>query len=158
MKVGIFLSQARSIQLILNHMIRSLKEVLPVKVDISGPTITPEPFIQKELTVLIGMVGDTKGRLIIDTTLDAMRTIGYEMFKMEVSDEMIESLSGEVGNMLAGNLSVGLERDAFLIDITTPTVMTGTSKIHGFGKAITLPVTLNDQHTMKVLVILDEDA
>lgn len=151
------MSQAKTIQLILNHMMRSLKEVIPFNVDVSAPTVTPEPYIQKEISVLIGLVGDTKGRILIDTTLDTMKEVGREMFKMDISDEFVESLSGEIGNMLAGNLSVGLESDKVMTDITTPTVMTGSAKFHGFGKALTLPVLLNGEEKIKVLIMLDDE-
>lgn len=150
-------NDAKTIQLILNHMIRSLKEIVPFPIDVQAPTMTPEPYVQKELSVLIGLVGALKGRIVIDTTLETIQNIGQEMFKMAIEEHFVESLSGEIGNMLAGNLCVGLESDGLVLDISTPTVMTGQAKFHGFGKAITLPVTIAGEPRMKILIMLDEE-
>ena len=150
-------NDAKTIQLILNHMIRSLKEIVPFPIDVQAPTMTPEPYVQKELSVLIGLVGALKGRIVIDTTLDTIQNIGQEMFKMAIEEHFVESLSGEIGNRLAVNLCGGLESDGRVLDISTPTVMTGQAKFHGFGKAITLPVTIAGEPRMKILIMLDEE-
>ena len=88
-------NDAKTIQLILNHMIRSLKEIVPFPIDVQAPTMTPEPYVQKELSVLIGLVGALKGRIVIDTTLETIQNIGQEMFKMAIEEHFVESLSGE---------------------------------------------------------------
>ncbi len=150
------MSQAQQIQKLLNHTIRALKDILPMNVEIQKPTVTPEPYTQREISVLIGLVGAMKGRILIDTTTDTMKTIGQKMFQMDIQDEYLESLSGEIGNMLSGNVCVGLEADGLVFDISTPTIMTGQAQFHGFGKAITLPVSLDGEQTMKVLVMLDD--
>ena len=40
---------------------------------------------------LIGLVGGIKGRLIIDTTVEVIDTIGQAMFGMSIEGEMIET-------------------------------------------------------------------
>ena len=116
-----------------------------------------QPYEQKELSVLIGLVGGIKGRLIIDTTVEAIDIIGQAMFGMSIEGEMIESFTGELGNMVAGNLCTVLEKNGLILDISPPTVMTGKTKFFGFTKAFKLPVRLNDGGMLIVLLTIDED-
>ena len=150
------MSKAKHIQLLLNHTVRAIKDIIPMHINIHAPSVTPEPYIQKEISVLIGLVGETNGRILIDTTEAMMKKIGEKMFQMPINDEYLESLSGEIGNMLSGNVCVGLESDGIVFDISTPTIMSGEAKFHGFGKAITLPVALDGDASMKVLIMLDD--
>ena len=41
---------------------------------------------------------------MIDTTKEVIDKIGQAMFGMSIEGEMVESFTGELGNMVAGNL------------------------------------------------------
>jgi len=142
--------------MILNGAISSLTTVIPTKLDILPPSLITQPFEQKQICVLIGLVGSIKGRLIIDTTKDVISTIGQSMFGMAIEGEMLESFTGELGNMIAGNLCTVLEKNGLLLDISPPTVMTGNAKFYGFSKAFVLPVRLEEGGTLTVLLTIDE--
>lgn len=143
--------------MILNGTISSLTTVIPVKLDVLAPSLTVQPYEQKELSVLIGLIGGIKGRLIIDTSVEAVSTIGQAMFGMTIEGEMIESFTGELGNMVAGNLCTVLEKNGLILDISPPTVMTGTTKFFGFKQAFKLPVVLEGGTTLTVLLTIDEN-
>lgn len=147
---------SKQIQLILNGTISSLTTVIPGKLDILPPSLTVQPFEQEELSVLIGLVGGIKGRLIIDTSKQAVNSIGLSMFGMTIEGEMVESFTGELGNMIAGNLCTVLEKGGLQLDISPPTVMTGKTKFFGFKQAFKLPVQLADGGSMTVLLTIDE--
>lgn len=151
------MSTSKHIQMILNGTITSLTTVIPVKLDILPPSLTVQPYEQKELSVLIGLVGGLKGRLIIDTSQQVIDTIGRAMFGMSIEGEMIESFTGELGNMVAGNLCTILEKDGLNLDISPPTVMAGETKFFGFIHAFKLPVQLEDRTMMHVLLTIDEN-
>ena len=151
------MSTSKYVQMILNGAISSLTTVVPVKLDVLAPTLTTPPYEQKELSVLIGLVGGVKGRLIIDTTTDVISTIGQAMFGMSIEGEMVESFTGELGNMVAGNLCTVLEKDGLILDISPPTVMVGTAKFYGFKQAFKLPVRLEDGSMLHVLLTIDEE-
>ncbi len=142
--------------MILNGTITSLTTVIPIKLDVLAPSLIVQPYEQKQLSVLIGLVGDIKGRLILDTSTDVIDTIGQAMFGMSIEGEMIESFTGELGNMIAGNLCTHLEQGGLSLDISPPTVMTGTTKFYGFNKAFTLPVRFENGSTLTVLLTIDE--
>lgn len=151
------MSTSKKVQIILNGTIASLSAVIPVKLEVLPPSLTVQPYEQKELSVLIGLVGDVKGRLLIDTSTEAIDTIGQAMFGMSIEGEMIESFTGELGNMVAGNLCIALEKEGVNLDISPPTVMTGTTKLFGFTKAFKLPVRLEGGNMLTVLLTIDEN-
>ncbi len=150
------MSTSKYVQMILNGTIASLTTVIPVKLDVLAPTMTVQPYEQKEISVLIGLVGGVKGRLILETTNEVIGQIGQAMFGMSIEGEMIESFTGELGNMVAGNLCTLLEKDGLILDISPPTVMTGTMKFFGFKQAFKLPVQLEDGSMLNVLLTIDE--
>ncbi|CAM3053639.1 chemotaxis protein CheX [Filibacter tadaridae] len=150
------MSISKNVQMILNGTIASLTTVIPVKLEVLAPTLTVQPYEQKEISVLIGIVGGIKGRLIIDTSTEVINTVGQAMFGMAVEGEMIESFTGELGNMVAGNLCTVMEKEGLLLDISPPTVMTGQTKLFGFKKAFKLPVRVSSAGMITVLLTIDE--
>lgn len=79
------------------------------------------------------------------------------MFGMSIERETVESFTGELGNMVAGNLCTVLEKDSLILDISPPTVMTGATKFFGFKQAFKLPIKLEDGELLHVLLTIDEN-
>ena len=127
-----------------------------MELSIQSPSISSQPYIQMEMGVLIGLVGDIKGRVIIDSTSPTFSTIGEKMFGMELEGDMLESFTGELGNMFAGNLCTQMGLDSLNVDITPPTVMVGNTKLFGFNRAFKLPVIVADIGTLHILFTIDE--
>lgn len=150
------MSQSKQLQQILNASIQSITSVLPLKINVQAPAMIGNAYDQKEISVIIGLVGDVKGRMILDTTLSKIGDIGEAMFGMKIEGEMVESFCGELGNMIAGNLCTLLEKDSLTVDISPPTVMVGTAKISGFQKAIQLPLQFDDSSTMHLLLTIED--
>lgn len=151
------MTTSKNVQMILNAAITSLTTVIPVKLEILPPSPIVQPYEQKEISVLIGFIGGIKGRIIIDTTVDVIDTIGQSMFGMSIEGEMVESFTGELGNMVAGNLCTILEKGGLVLDISPPTVMTGTTKFYGFKKAFKLPVKLIDGRSLSIILTIDDE-
>jgi chemotaxis protein CheX len=144
------ISTSEYVQRILNETINSLTTVIPIKLEILPPSLTIEPYEQKELSVLIGLIGGIKGRLLIDTSTDAIDMIGQAMFGMSIEREMVESFTGELGNLVAGNFCTVLEKDSLILDISPPTGMTGATKFFGFKQAFKIPIRLADGELLHV--------
>lgn len=151
------MAPSKHIQTILNGSIYSLKNILPMNINIQSPTISAEPYVQQEMGVLIGLIGDMKGRIIIDSTSTTFSSIGASMFGMPLEGEMLESFTGEFGNMFAGNLCTHAGQQTLHIDITPPTVMVGNTKLFGFEKAFKLPVVIENVGTLSILFTIDEE-
>ena len=151
------MSSSYHVQTILNGTISSLKSVVPLELNVQPPSLMAQPFEQDEIGVLIGMIGDIKGRIIINSTEKVFGMIGQTMFGMAIEGEMLESFTGELGNMIAGNLCTIVESSDMKLDITPPTVMVGKTKFYGFTHAFKLPVHIDQAGTMNILLTIDEE-
>ena len=151
------MSASKHIQTILNGTIHSLKTILPMSIDVKSPSIATEPYEQKEMGVLIGLVGDLKGRIIIDGSPEIFGAIGSSMFGMPLEGAMLESFTGEFGNMIAGNLCTFTGQHNLELDITPPTVMVGNTKLYGFQQAFKLPATLEGIGDIFILYTIDDE-
>jgi chemotaxis protein CheX len=140
----------------LNGIIQSIKNVIPLSVTTSSPTLLNQPVNQHSIGVLIGVTGDFRGRIIIDGEEVAFQALGTTMFGMPLEGEMLESFAGELGNMLAGNLATQVSQAGHIIDITPPTVIVGTTKMYGFDKALQLPIQVDQVGEMTITLMIQE--
>nr|WP_220127163.1 chemotaxis protein CheX [Halobacillus locisalis] len=129
---------------------------MPFELTIDSPSRSNEPVKQNELGVLIGMTGDLTGRLLIDGSHTSFGFVGEKMFGMPLEGDMLYSFTGELANMIAGHLSTKVSERSISIDITPPTVIQGESSIHGFDLAFHVPVTLQDDHKLKLILMVDK--
>ena len=151
------MSTSKHIQTILNGTIQSLKTIIPLEVKMGAPAMTNEPYEQHEMGVLIGIVGDLKGRIILDSMPATFSNIGNTMFGMPLEGEMLESFTGEFGNMIAGNLCTHVGQNGLELDITPPTVMVGHTKLYGFQQAFQLKVSIDTIGDIIILLTIDEE-
>jgi len=149
------LSLGENITHVLNGTIESVKSVIPIPVEIGRPSLLTEPLQQTEIGVLIGMVGHVRGRLVIESEEKTFGGIGEAMFGMPLEGEMLQSFTGELGNMLAGNLCTIAAQKGLEIDITPPTVMVGSSKLYGFERAFRVPVGIGGKGELQIILMLE---
>lgn len=128
-----------------------------MNIDVKSPNIANEPYEQKEMGVLIGLVGDLKGRIIIDGSPKIFGAIGSGMFGMPLEGPMLESFTGEFGNMIAGNLCTFAGQHDLELDITPPTVLVGHTKLFGFQQAFKLPATIEGIGDICILYTIDDE-
>ena len=83
------MNSSKHIQTILNGTISSLKTILPMNIEVKSPSISTEPYIQEHMGVLTGIVGDIKGRIIIDSTPATFGSVGAAMFGMPLELSLI---------------------------------------------------------------------
>jgi chemotaxis protein CheX len=140
---------------VLNGTIQSVKSILPMSVSIDSPSLFEDKVLQSTMSVLIGMTGDVKGRLVIDGNPETFSSIGEKMYGMLLEGEMLESFTGELGNMIAGNLATNASQSELLMDITPPTVLIGVTKLSGFSKAIRVPINLSPSGNLNVILMLE---
>lgn len=145
----------KSVTDILNGTIDAVKSVVPLEIQVEKPALFTQPFTQHSIGVLIGMTGDARGRIIIDGDHEVFGKIGEAMFGMVLEGEMLESFAGELGNMIAGNISTFVSQRGFEMDITPPTVLVGQTKVYGFTKAFRLPVTITGVGTLMIVLMVE---
>src|SRR5690625_2803313 len=124
---------------LLNATLSSIKTVVPVDSQIKKPQLLKQDFYLN-FGVLIGITGDMKGKLVFSGDTSTFASIGQGMYGMPLEGEMLQSFSGELGNMIAGGISTKLIENNTEIMITTPTIFQGDTKIYGYEQALQLPV------------------
>lgn len=145
----------KSITYLLNGTNSALRQVIPIDYELSKPNLQKDP-IQVGFGVFIGIVGDIKGKLVLVANKTAFGTIGQVMFGMPIEGEMLSSFSGELGNMLAGNVSTFISNDGLDIDITSPSIIEGDAKVSGYVLAIQQRAVFVNGVYMDIYLLLDE--
>lgn len=151
------MENSKHIQSILDGTIHAIQSIVPGNVTIHPVTFKNEPYIQQDIGVLIGFIGDVKGRIIIDSIQSTFSGLASKMFGMPIEGEMLESFTGEFGNMLAGTICTHIGEKNITIDITPPTVMVGKTKLYGFESAYNLPVSIEDIGDLVILFTFDDE-
>ena len=149
------MTTTKSVTDILNGTIQSIKSVIPLPVKVDQPTLLTEPLKKHKIGVMIGLTGDIRGQIIFDGGIEEFQGLGASMFGMPLEGEMLESFAGELGNMIAGNLSTQISELGHSMDITPPTVIIGESRISGFDRALKLPITLENVGEFIIVIMVD---
>ncbi|MGM8211552.1 chemotaxis protein CheX [Virgibacillus sp. W0430] len=143
-----------SIKELLNGTTAALKMVVPLEHELSKPSLLQKSF-NLQFGVFIGITGDIKGKLILEGNMETFGNIGQTMFGMPIEQEMLRSFSGELGNMLAGNLSSIIEQNGINIDITAPTILQGDAELSGYELAIKMNVDFYGTGDMAIYLLVD---
>lgn len=139
---------------LLNSTYQSIKTVIPVENSILKPEMITKP-LDLQFGVLIGIVGDMKGKLMVTGKTSTFSMIGEAMFGMHIEGEMLSSFSGELGNMIAGNISTSIVKNGINIDITSPTIMQGNTIITGYNQALKLNIIYPNNEEMALYLLFD---
>ncbi|MBM7577389.1 chemotaxis protein CheX [Jeotgalibacillus terrae] len=150
------MSNSKVVSNLLNGMVHSIRSVVPVPIEHSKPTVLTAPYEQNQIAVLIGMTGELKGNILIDGDKAHFSSLGESMYGMYLEDEMLISFIGEVGNMIAGNLTTYISAEGVEMDITPPSVMSGQTKLYNFVQAIHLPFNANGIGDFSILVSIQQ--
>lgn len=142
-----------AIKELINGTSVSLKSVIPLNYKMNKP-VRLSQSIHIRFGVLIGITGDIKGQLLLSGPLAAFSVIGEAMFGMPVEGDMLSSFSGELGNMIAGNLSTIIVEKEVNIDITHPTIIQGDTTISGYKQALSMTIVF-DHGEMDICFLLD---
>lgn len=146
----------QSITAILNGSVDSVHRIMPIELTIEKPSLIHKLQRNSELAVLIRMTGDITGRLLIEGSNLSFRFVGEKMFGMPLEGDMLFSFTGELANMIAGNLATSAEERQVTIDITPPTVIEGESNMHGFDKGFRVPLHLEHDHQLQLILMIEE--
>lgn len=139
---------------ILNGMLHSFNSIVPLAFEKRDPRLLND-HLNLEFGVLIGFVGDSRGKLVYRGEQSIFGSIGEVMYGMPLEGEMLNSFSSELGNMLSGGLCTYLSEQGVILDITPPTIIEGKSKISGFEKAIEMELMLSDKGSIYLYLLKD---
>lgn len=144
----------KSVRILLNGTNSAIQTVVPIKHEISKPRLL-EKSLHIKFGVLIGIIGDVKGKLVLAGDAAVFGSIGEVMFGMALEGEMLASFSGELGNMLAGSLSTNIVQEGINTDITSPTIIQGDTTLSGYEKALHVTIEFSEIGEMNSYLLLD---
>ncbi|MDL4839349.1 chemotaxis protein CheX [Aquibacillus rhizosphaerae] len=148
------LTSNQMIKELYNGTIHSVKTVIPNEHKIGNPKVTVAP-IDIQFGVLIGFTGDLEGKLILHAQPNVISLIGQAMFGMPITNDILNSFTGELGNMLAGSLSTSLSSNGIYTDITHPTVLNGNANLRGFNQGLLVTVTYPSMGDMDIHLLVN---
>ena len=99
----------------------------------------------KGVAVVIGVIGNIKGRIVFDMTEDTALKITSKLNGEEFNsfNAMARSTIGEIANMITGRSVTKLEKERLAFNFTPPTIITGENlNIFEFGdiEALIIPI------------------
>ncbi len=84
-----------------------------------------------EVTAIVGVTGDLQGIVLYGMSERTAKAVAAAMSDMQVPffDTMAESAIAELGNMITGLATTGLESEGYQCQLTPPTMVTGRGVI-----------------------------
>ncbi|MCT2535959.1 chemotaxis protein CheX [Aquibacillus koreensis] len=136
-----------------NGLIHSVHTVIPVEHAVGSPSII-KSSVEIPFGVSIHFTGDLIGELVFKANVRLFSDLGEAMFGMALSEEMIDSFSGELGNMLAGSLSTHLSSKQINTNISHPVVQRSTLIPHA-QRSILTPITFSSLGDMEIFLLVN---
>ncbi|MBH1940752.1 chemotaxis protein CheX [Mobilitalea sibirica] len=137
-----------------------LKEMCFVDAKLGKPHVKDPVFLDNTLVILIGFTGEMKGQVMIAFEHDIACDIASKMIMMPVTqlDELARSAICELGNMILGNTATVFSTKGIEIDITPPTVGSGTMSFsNNYAKNICIPLEYDDNKKIEINVAIKGD-
>ena len=141
---------------LIDGTLAAVQTVFPVPITVENTEVLGTGMLHSQMGVLIGITGQVRGRLFIEAKPAVFSAVGELMFGMPLTGEMLESFVGELGNMIAGNMSTHVSTKGVHIDITPPTVLVGETKLSGYDTALSIPAQIQDIGTLHIVLMVDE--
>jgi len=121
--------------------------------DIGNQIHTPE------VVCIIGIIGDLRGNVIFAISADAAKKIAGIMMggvELDEFDEIAQSAIAELGNMLAATACTELSNHGIKVDVSTPTLMTGTFSVSASAEKITRIALSVDAFSFDIFLSLEK--
>lgn len=133
-------------------------QVMSVKASKGNLYVKEGSLKSGEVVITIGVTGDLTGSIILNMSEDSAKYIASKMmFGMEVKelDDMAKSAISELGNMIAGNSASFFMDIGKNINITPPSLYTGSNMtIYAYkGKVLCVPMKL-ENYTVEIDISL----
>lgn len=114
-----------------------------------------ELAVDIEMGVIIGLTGTLNGKLVLNGMEATFQGISELMYGMKLEGPMLESFTGELGNMISGNFSIGLSQMNIPVDITAPAILQGNTRISGYSSGVVIKTFLQNNHQVEFYYLHD---
>lgn len=136
------------------------KEMCFIDSKIGKPYIREPIFLDNTILIIIGFTGKMKGQVMIAFEQEIALDIASKMIMMPVTemDEFAKSAISELGNMILGNAATIFSTQGIAIDITPPTVGTGTmSFTYSHTRNICIPFIYEEDKKIEINIAIKGD-
>lgn len=137
---------------IMESYLESIRNVVPLQQD-HGDILVLQNDIQVDFGVSIEFNGTLNGNLVLMGKSLLFSRFGETMFGMPLEGEMLQSFSGELGNMIAGGFATNLSQKEQHIDITAPFILTEPKTITGHSYGLHVPVGFKDNGNLDTFIL-----
>ncbi|MDD4111923.1 MAG: chemotaxis protein CheX [Herbinix sp.] len=137
-----------------------LKEVCFIEPKVGKPFIREPIFLDNTLLIIIGFTGKMKGQVMISFEKDIALDIASKMIMMPITEmnEFAMSAISELGNMILGNTATIFSTQGIEIDITPPTIGTGTMSFsYTYTKNICIPLVYEENKKIDINIAIKGD-
>lgn len=137
-----------------------LKEVCFIEPKVGKPFIREPIFLDNTLLIIIGFTGKMKGQVMISFEKDVALDIASKMIMMPITEmnEFAMSAISELGNMILGNTATIFSTKGIEIDITPPTIGTGTMSFsYTYTKNICIPLVYEENKEIDINIAIKGD-
>lgn len=145
---------SKKVMELLNATIESFNTVLPFTLETDKPYLLASNTIEPEMAVTIEMVGDVSGSLLIKGESTTFSSISEGMYGMALDGDMLSSFTGELGNMIGGNICTVVSQSGTTMDITPPKIISEKTSISNFERGLCLNVNIEAKGELKVCLLL----
>jgi len=136
---------------------RIIKEMCFVEAKIGKPYIKEPIFLDNTIIIIIGFTGKIKGQVLIAFEHDIACDIASKMIMMPVTemDDFAKSAISELGNMILGNAATIFSTQGISMDITPPTVGTGSMAFtHAQATNICIPLEYDNNKKIEINIAI----
>lgn len=127
---------------------------------VGKPFIKDPIFLDNTLLIIIGFTGKMKGQVMISFEQEIALDIASKMIMMPVTemDEFAKSAISELGNMILGNAATIFSTQGIEIDITPPTIGSGTMSFsHSYTRSICIPFIYENNKKIEINIAVKGD-
>ncbi|MBN9653028.1 hypothetical protein J0K78_02025 [Halobacillus sp. GSS1] len=78
---------------------------------------------------MIGMTSDLTGNLLVEGSVASFSLVEEKMYGLSLEGKILSSFTGELANMITGNLAIHVSEQEVSTDITMLRVMEGKTKV-----------------------------
>ena len=134
--------------------IDSVKSVIPLPLSFDEPAYIENHVTTISMGVSITLTGEIHAQLVIHGDTHVFQKLSETMFGMQLEGDMLTSFTGELGNMIAGNLSNYVSQKGLKTDITPPNFIFQEIKTHSSIHTVCAPVKLPDHSEFSLIIEL----
>lgn len=123
------------------------------EVVVGKPFLKTSPYFFNNIIIVIGVVGEVKGQIYFEMTVETAKNIASAMMggmAVDELDELSKSAISELGNMIMGNVGTVFFNNKITIDITPPTLLAGNIEMSNKMPTIVVPLVIDDLGILNV--------